>query len=233
MAAEGAIVLHRHIPGHEIALKGLVLAGHVLTAVVGILLVVFLADASALHQPAATLGAAARHFHHQRHSKGAVRIPRAGQEPAKPARLDHQVPPALGAQFIGHLVGHLDAGALQILFRLLEALVKVPVEVPENPLPGGVPLLHGVQLLLHMGGELQIRNIGEAILHQFRHHPAQVGDMEVFPLLHHIFPIQDGGHRGGVGRGAADALFFHGPDKAGVGVVGGGLGEVLVFGVAL
>ena len=57
--------------------------------------------------------------------------------------------------------------------------------------------------------------------------------MEVFSLLYHIFPIQDGGYRGGVGRGAADALLLHSPDEAGVGVVGGGLGEVLVLGVAL
>ena len=52
--------------------------------------------------------------------------------------------------------------------------------------------------------------------------------MEVLPLLADIAPVQDGGDRGGVGRGPADALLLHGPDEGGVGIVGGGQGEVLV-----
>ena len=204
-----------------------------LAAVVGILLVGLLAGAGALHQPPAALGAAARHLHHQRHGEAALGIARAGQEAAEPAGLDHQVPPALGADLLADLVGHLDAGTLQIFFRLLQVLVKVSVKFPQHALPGRGALLHGVQLLLHMGGEFQIGDVGEFFLHQRRHHPAQVGDVEVLALLHDILPVQDSGHGGGVGGGPADALLLHSPDQRGVGVMGRGLGEVLVPGEIL
>ena len=147
-----------------------------LTAVVGVLLPVFLALSRPLHQPPAALGTAARHLHHQGHGEAAIREAGTGQEASEPAHFHHQVPPALGAHFRGHLVGHLDAHALQVLLRLLEVLVEVPVEIPQDPLPGDAPPLHGVQLLLHVGGEFQIGDVGELILHQLRHHPAQVGD---------------------------------------------------------
>ena len=52
--------------------------------------------------------------------------------------------------------------------------------------------------------------------------------MEVLALLHHVLPVQNGGHRGCIGGGATDALFFHSPDEGGIGIVGRGLGEVLV-----
>ena len=48
-------------------------------------------------------------------------------------------------------------------------------------------------------------------------------------VLHHVLPVQNGGHRWGVGGGAADAVLLHGPDQRGIGVPGGGLGEVLVL----
>ena len=108
--------------------------------------------------------------------------------------------------------------------------LKVPIEIPEDALPGGLAVLHGVQLLLHVGGKLHIGDVGELVLHQLRHHPAQVGDVEVFPVLDHILPVQNGGHSGGVGGGTADALLLHGPDQRGVGIVGRGLGEVLILG---
>ena len=38
-AALRAVVLHRHVPGHKVALSGLVLAVEMLTAVIGVLLI--------------------------------------------------------------------------------------------------------------------------------------------------------------------------------------------------
>ena len=147
-----------------------------LAAVVGVLLPVFLALSRPLHQPPAALGAAARHLHHQGHGEIALREAWAGQEAPKPSGFHHQIPPAFRAHFRGHFVRHLDAHALQVLLRLFQALVEVPVKVPQNPLPGDAAPLHEVQLLLHMGGELEVGNVGEFVLHQLRHHPAQVGD---------------------------------------------------------
>ena len=76
---------------------------------------------------------------------------------------------------------------------------------------------------------MQVGDVGKFVLHQLRHHPAQVGNAEVLALFHHILPVQDRGDRGSVGRGTADPLLLHGPDEGGVGVVGRGLGEVLVL----
>ncbi|CAN3960242.1 phosphate ABC transporter ATP-binding protein PstB, partial [Dysosmobacter welbionis] len=195
---------------------------------VGILLTGLLAVAGALHQPPAALGAAARHLHHQRHGERALGVAGTGQEAAEPAGLYHQIPPALRADLLADLVGHLDAGAVQSLFGVLQVLLKVPVELPQHVLPGGLSLLHGVQPLFHIGGEFQIRDVGEPLFHQGGHHTAQVGDAEVLALLHHVLPVQDGGHSGSVSGGAADALLLHGPDQRGVCIVGRGLGEVLL-----
>ena len=52
--------------------------------------------------------------------------------------------------------------------------------------------------------------------------------MEVLAVLHHILPGHNGADGGGIGGGAADALFLQGPDKGGLGVPGRGLGELLV-----
>ncbi|CAN4039171.1 Acetylornithine aminotransferase, partial [Dysosmobacter welbionis] len=164
----------------------------------------------------------------QRHGERALGVAGTGQEAAEPAGLYHQIPPALRADLLADLVGHLDAGAVQSLFGVLQVLLKVPVELPQHVLPGGLSLLHGVQPLFHIGGEFQIRDVGEPLFHQGGHHTAQVGDAEVLALLHHVLPVQDGGHSGSVSGGAADALLLHGPDQRGVCIVGRGLGEVLL-----
>ena len=52
--------------------------------------------------------------------------------------------------------------------------------------------------------------------------------MEVFPVLHHILPGHDGGDGGGIGGGPANPLLLQGPDEGGLGVPGGGLGELLL-----
>ena len=204
-----------------------------LTAVVGVLLAGFPAGAGALEQPPAALGAAARHLHHQRHGEIALREAGAGQKPPEPAGLHHQIPPTDGADLLGDLVRHLDIDTLQILLRLFEVFLKIAVEIPEHGLPVHRALFHIVQLFLHVGSEFQVGDVAEALLHQLRDDPAQIGDVEVLALLHHILTVQNGGHRGGIGRRTADALLLHGPDQRGVGIVGRRLGEVLVPAKAL
>ncbi len=72
--------------------------GELFAAVIVILLAGFLADAGALHEPAAAHRAAARHLHHQRLGEVALRPAGTGQEAAEPAGLDDQVP-AAGSHF--------------------------------------------------------------------------------------------------------------------------------------
>ena len=52
--------------------------------------------------------------------------------------------------------------------------------------------------------------------------------MEVLAVLDHILPVHNGGDGGGVGGGPADPLLLQGPDEGGLGVPGGGLGELLL-----
>ena len=52
--------------------------------------------------------------------------------------------------------------------------------------------------------------------------------MQVLAVLHHILPAHDGGDGGGVGGRAADAPLLQSPDESGLGVPGGGLGELLL-----
>ena len=227
MPAHGTVVLHRHIPGHEIAPGAFVGGVEPLTAVIGILLAGLFADAGALHEPPAALGAAARHLHHQGLGEGALRISGTGQEPAEPAGLDYHIAAAYVALLLGDLVGDLQIYALHVLLHLLEIALETAVKLPQQLLPGDLAAFHLIQLVLHPGGELHVHNVREALAHQVRHHLAQGRDPQGLALLHHIFPVQNGGHGGGVGRGAADAVFLHGADQGGVGVAGGGLGEVL------
>ena len=200
-----------------------------LTAVIGVLLVGLFALARALEQTPSALGALARHLHHQRHGEVALRPAGTGQEAAEPAGLDDQVPPALGTDLLRNLVWHLDALPVQVLLRLVELCLKAAVEVREHLLPVGLSLLHLVQPLLHLGGEGVVHDIVEFVLHQAGDHLAQRGGAEVLPLLHHVLPVQDGGDGGGVGGGASDTLLFQSLDEGGLGVPGGGLGEVLVL----
>ena len=200
----------------------------VLTTVVRVLLAGALADTGALHEPSAALGTASGHDLHQRHGERTLRPSRTRQETSETPGLDDQVPSALGTDLLRHLLRDLDPHALQSLLRRFQIALEAAVEALEHRLPRGLPLLHGVQLPLHPGRELQVRDVGEAFLHELRHDPAQVRDLQVLALLGHVLPVQDRGHRGRVSGRASDPLLLHGPDQGGVRIAGGGLGEVLL-----
>ena len=233
LAADGAVVLHRHVPGHEIAALGLHLAVQVLAAVVGVLLVGLFAHTGALHQTAPALGAPAGHLHHQRLGEGALRPAGAGQKPPEPAHLHHHFPAAQVAHLVGLLVGHLDALPVQLGLRLFQLRVETGVELAQHLLPLGLPRLHLVQAALHLGGEVGVHDVREFLLHQSRDHLAQGGGAQVFALLHHVLPIGDGGDGGGVGGRTAHPLLLQGLDQGGLGEPGRGLGEVLAGGQAV
>ena len=200
-------------------------------AVKGVLLARLFGLAGAFEQPPAADGTFAGHLHHQGHGKIAVGPAGAGQKPAEPPGFDDQISSALGADLLGDLVGHLDAFTVQVLLRLLQLGVKILVELSEKGLPVGRTLLHLVQPLLHLGGEVVVHNVVEFVLHQAGDHFSQGGGPQgPAPLLHHILPVHDGGDGGSVGGGTADALLLQGPDETGFGVSGGGLGEVLAGG---
>ena len=225
LTAQGTVLLSGHIPRHEIAdALALAVIGE-LTAVVGILLAGALAGAAALHQPSAALGAAARHLHHQRHGKGTLRIAGAGQEGTEPALPLYQIAAAHRTQLLAD--GRLGADIIALL-GVGQVLGKaVVIKLMQHLLPRQLALLHIIQPLLHIGGEFQVGNVREILLHPGGHRLAQIGDEQVLALLLHIAPVKDGGHRGCVGGGTADAVFLHGPDQRRLGIVGRRRGKVL------
>ena len=63
------------------------------------------------------------------------------------------------------------------------ALVNGAVEVLEHPLPAELALLDPVELVLHLGGELDVEDLGELAHHDLLDHLAQLGGEEA-ALLH-------------------------------------------------
>ena len=186
-----------------------------------------LADAGALHEPSAALGAAARHLDNQGLGKGTLRVSRAGQKAAEAAGLDHHVAPADVALLLADLVGHLNIHALHVLLHLVEILIEIAVEFSQQSLPILVAGLHLVQLFFHVGGEFHIHDLGKSLAHEVIDHRSQGGHAQILTLLDHILPVQNGGYRGGIGGGAADAVFFQGADKGRIRKMRRGLGEML------
>ena len=225
MAAHGAILLGWHIPCHKIAdMVALFVVGK-LTAIVGILFAGGLAGAAALHKAAAAFGAAARHLHHQRHGKGTLRIPRAGQKWAEAALALHQIAAAHRAQ----LLADCGFGADIVAFL---GLGQVPgktivIKLVQHLFPRALALFHIIQLLLHIGCEFQIGNIRKILLHPDGNRLAQIGNEQVFSIFFHIAAIQNGGNGGRIGGGAADAVFLHGADQRRLGVMGRRRGKML------
>ena len=196
-----------------------------LAAVVVILLACGLGSAAALQNAPAALGAATGHLHHQRHGEGTIGEARTGEEGAKATVTLHQILAAHRADLLGHrgLGAHIFARR-----RILQVGGKAAViEVAEHLLPRELTLTHIVQLLLHLGGELQIGDVGEVLLHPRRHRLAEVGNEEVLALLLHIAALQNGGDGGCIGGGTTDAIFLHGADQGRLGIMGRGLGKVL------
>ena len=116
-----------------------------------------------------------------------------------------------------------------MFFSACSRLAAKPlIEVVHGLVPVGLAAFHLIQVLLHLGGEVHIHDVGELLQHQAVHGPAQQGGLELFLVPLHIAAVDDGGDDGRVGGGAADAVLFQRLDEGGFGVAGGGLGELLL-----
>ncbi len=217
LSAAGTVLRRGDLPGHEAAFLP-ALAGVEGVALAG----------GALEDASAAAGAAAGHFDHQGLGEGAFGIVGTGQETAEAPGLDDHVGAAHVALLVGDLVGHLDALALHGGLGIGELLVEIPVEIGQNVLPPALAGFDVIQIFFHAGGELEIHDVGETILHQLRDHLAQGRGAEIFAVLDDIFLGGDGGDGGRVGGGAADAVFLHGADQRGLRIAGRGLGELLL-----
>ena len=145
--------------------------------------------------------------------------------PVAPPLLDHEGAADrtgnVGGLALGLEVGHPAALRTSELGRkrAIEVVDGLPIDL--------VPLLDGVELLLHPGGKGHVEEIGEAVDQKAVDRLAELRRVEaVFPLLH-VLPVEDGGHDGRIGTGAADPLLLELPNQGGLVVAGRGLSEVL------
>ena len=127
LAADRAVLIRRHVPGHEAAGRA------ALTGVIGIA-----ALALALEDGAAALRAAARHFFRDGLRELALRIAGTGEEFAEPARLHDQIAAADLALLLGDLIRHLEPGILERLLGVEHLLMEIGIELLQHVFPAAL-----------------------------------------------------------------------------------------------
>lgn len=130
-AAARAVILCRHIPGHEALDLAAVgsrasprAVGAALAGVIGVALF-----RCALQNPAAALGAFAGHFDNYGLCEAALGVSRACEEAAEAAGFHDHLASADIAVFVAQLVGHLDPDAVKRLFGLFKLGAEIAVKL--------------------------------------------------------------------------------------------------------
>ena len=211
-----ALGLKRLIPGHELA------GGVFVTAVIHIAARGFLLDhLRAAHRARRTgvLG--------DRLGVRALREARTGEELAEAAGLDDHVAAAFLADHVCDLVLDLDALALKVDLGLFQCILKPVVEVVQQLDIVQLARFDLVELLLHVGGELVVRDRLELVDQQAGHALAERRGAQRLVLLGDIVAVEDGRDGRRIGGRTADAAFLHRADERRFGIARGRLGEVL------
>ena len=103
------------------------------------------------------------------------------------------MPAAVFADDVGDLVGNLQTGGAHLLFRVLQVLFKLSVKFPQGLHPVGCAFLYPVQIGFHLGGEVDVDDAAELILHQVVGHLAQLGGNQALAVALDITALDDGG----------------------------------------
>ena len=127
---------------------------------------------------------------------------------------------------VADLVGR-DLDPLHVRFGDLQLFLKRIVKLVEHL---GHLFLGGsdvVELVFHLGGELEVEDLGELLDQKVGHGHPQMGRVEAPLFLLDVAAILDCLDDGRVGAGAADRLFFQGLDQRGLAVARRRLREML------
>ena len=119
--------------------------------------------------------------------------------------------------------------ALKLDLGVVEVRVKVLIILAQHILPRHLAGLDLVEVRLHVGGELQIDDVAEILLHHLGHDDAKIRRAQVTPLLDDIVAAENGRDRRRVRGRTADALFLHGADERRLRIAGGRLRELLLL----
>ena len=127
--------------------------------------------------------------------------------------LDHHEPAAFLASDVRDLVLVFHHRNLRV--RHFQGFLKGHVEFPQHCLLVGLVLADGIQLAFHVGTEGHIDEAGKIMGQYVDGLVPQRRGHQLLPFLGHVPPGQDGLDDGGIGAGAADALFFQFLDQGG------------------
>ena len=152
----------------------------------------------------------------------ALGIFRAPQELAGLAELEHHGRVAEVADLVGRDLDplHVRFGGLQLF---LKRIVKL-VEHLRHLFLGGSDV---VELVFHLGRELEVEDLGKLLDQEVGHGHPQMGRVEAPLFLLDVAAILDCLDDRRVGAGAADRLFFQGLDQRGLAVARRRLREML------
>ena len=171
----------------------------------------------------------------------ALGIVRAADEGSVLAELEGQLPGAAvraGARIAAVLLPGKDERRELLVQRLenlrdpqflglVEMGEELLPEVAQHVLPGELAVGNAVELFFQIGGEVVLDIALEEVL-QKGGDQAALGLRDQLALLdRHIFAVAQRGERRGIGRGPADAEFFHLLDERGFRIARRRLGEVL------
>ena len=191
----GAFLLSWLIPRYKIAL------GIALTPIKR-----FTAFGFALDERRPTLGARNVNLFNNRLCVAAFREIRTCKELAEAPHLINHHRAAFFALHIGYLIRNND------LFngcrRFLHAVLKRAVKFTDNLRPLLLAILDEIELAFHIRCELYVHNVFKVVLHQLRHNKTELRGNKLLFFASHVTALKDGGNRGGIGAGPADAAFF-------------------------
>ena len=107
----------------------------------------------------------------------AFRKSRAGKESSMRSVFDHHIAAAHITDHICHFI--LDIYFFEFLFRRVNILLQIRVEITDNCLRLYRSRLHTVQKAFHHGGKMYVHNAWERLLHNVVYHLAQFRYIEI------------------------------------------------------
>lgn len=119
-------------------------------------------------------------------------------------------------------------GAIDRLVLLFNQLAEGIPEAGHQRNPVFLATRHRIELVFQLGGEVVVHVLGEVAGQKLGHRTADVGRAEAAAFHFHVLAEQQGLDDRGVGRRAADAIFFQRLDQRRFGEARRRLGEVLV-----
>src|SRR5439155_7678057 len=146
-------------------------------------------------------------------------------EPAIATELDHDRSPALRADAIGGLLGHV--GLLSRLRLLLDALAERLEEIADDRDPLDLAVGDLVQVLFHPRGEARVDDVREVLVQEVRHDESDVLGNERASFLPNVLPANERRDGRRIGRRPSDAELLEGLDERRLGETRRRLREVL------